>query len=190
MIGVSITHTQKMPTGMDLEKGFGIGDNIAIRIGGTIKYYKVTNRDNIFYLEEADAISANSTASYEEITNLNPPHGQLYQVYKIWIDGNVYLYLKQPAATNRWGTQRSPAGGFLNDRISGVKGGMYTNLYFTIDNPPSVQLVNDQPVEITPKIWYIGWRYSIEEIPATAEYFTNGKPQFLYTQITITGLAQ
>lgn len=170
-----------MPTAFDLEQGFGIGDNICIRIGGTKKFYTITNRDNLFYLNEPSAIAADSTASYSEITNLNPPHGQLYQIYKIWIDGNVYLYLKQPAATNRWGTQRSPEGGFLNDRTSGVKGGMETNLYFTIDNPPSIQLVNEQPVSITPKIWYIGWRYAIQELTGTPIH---------YTEITIGGIAQ
>lgn len=170
-----------MPTQWDLEKGFSIGDNICIKIGGTKKYYTITNRDTLFYLDEQSAISANSTATYSEVTNLNPPHGQLYQIYKIWIDGNVELYLKQPAATNRWGTQRSPEGGKLNDRTSGVKGGMYVNLFFTIDNPPSVQLKNNQPVSITPKIWYIGWKYAIEELPT--------KPDN-YTEITIGGIAQ
>jgi len=170
-----------MPTGMDLERGFAIGDNIAIRIGGTKKYYIVTNRDNMFYLDEADTVSADSTNTYSEITNLNPPHGQIYQIFKVEIDGNVYLYLKQPAATNRWGTQRSPEGGFLNDRTSGVKGGFEVNLFFTIDNPPSIQLVNQQPVSITPKIWYIGWRYAIEELPT--------KPT-TFTEVTISGIAQ
>ena len=170
-----------MATAMDLELGFAINDNICVRIGGTKKYYVVTNRDNLFYLHEADAVAAESTATYAEITNLNPPHGQIYQIYKVWIDGNVELYLKQPAATNRFGTQRSPEGGLLNDRISGVKGGMYTNLFFTIDNPPSIQLVNRQPVSINPKIWYIGWRYAIEEIPS--------KPG-TFTEVTISGIAQ
>lgn len=170
-----------MATVLDLEKGFVIGDNIAIKIGGTRKVYTITNRDNLFYLDEPAAVPAESTATYSEITNLNPPHGQLYQVYKIWIDGNVYLYLKQPAATNRFGTQRSPEGGFLNDRTSGVKGGMYTNLFFTIDNPPSIQLKNIQPIEITPKIWYIGWRYAIEELTSKPDNFT---------EITISGIAQ
>ena len=170
-----------MPTGMDLEQGFAISDNICIRIGGTKKYYTVTNRDNLFYLEEHDAVGAESTSTYSEITNLNPPHGQIYQIYKVWIDGNVYLYVKQPAATNRWGTQRSPEGGFLNDRTSGTKGGMYVNLFFTIDNPPSIQLRNIQPVSITPKVWYIGWRYAIEELP--------NKPA-TFTEITISGIAQ
>jgi len=170
-----------MPTEFDLEKGFIINDNICIRIGGTKKYYRVTNRDNMFYLDEPDAVAADSTASYSEVTNLNPPHGQIYQVYKIWIDGNVYLYLKQPAATNRWGSQRSPEGGFLTERISGIKGGCYLNLFFTIDNPPSIQLRNEQPVSITPKIWYIGWRYAIEELQSKPENFT---------EVSISGIAQ
>ena len=170
-----------MPTIFDMEKGFLIGDNIAIKIGATLKFYRVTNRDTIFYLDEHAAIAAATTDTYSEVTDLNPPHGQLYQIYKIWIDGNVLLYLKQPAATNRWGTQRSPEGGFLNDRTSGVKGGMMTNLFFTIDNPPSIQLVNDQNVSISPKIWYIGWRYAIEEVTVKPAQFT---------EITISGLAQ
>ena len=170
-----------MPTGMDLERGFAISDNICIRIGGTKKYYTITNRDNLFYLEEHDAVAESSTNTYAEITNLNPPHGQIYQIFKLWIDGNVYLYVKQPAATNRWGTQRSPEGGFLNDRTSGTKGGMYVNLFFTIDNPPSIQLRNIQPVSITPKVWYIGWRYSIEELP--------NKPSN-FTEVTISGISQ
>ena len=170
-----------MPTAMDLEKGFGIGDNICIRIGGTKVYYVVTNRDNLFYLEEADEVAADSTDTYSEVTNLNPPHGQLYFCQKIWIDGNVELYIKQPAATDRWGTQRSPAGGLLNDRTSGLKGGIYLNLFFTIDNPPSIQLVNRQSVAISPKIWYIGWRYTIEQLPSRPDIFT---------EVTISGISQ
>ena len=170
-----------MPTQWNPELGFAIGDNVALRIGGTIKYYVVTNRDTIFLQEVGSEIAADSTDSYSEVTNLNPPHGQMYSIYKIWVDGNVKLYIKQPAATNRWGTQRSPAGGFINDRVSGVKGGLYVNLNFTIDNPPSVQLVNEQHVAISPKIWYIGWRYAIEELTT--------KPT-QSTQVTISGLAQ
>jgi len=170
-----------MPTEFDLEKGFAIGDNVALRIGGIIKHYTITNRDTIFLLSEEDEIEAGATDSYAEVTNLNPPHGQLYQIFKIYIDGNVELRIKQPAATNRWGTQRSPAGGLLNDRISGLKGGMYLNLFFTIDNPPSIQLFNNQPVAISPKIWYIGWRYAIEELTARPSQFT---------QVTISGISQ
>ena len=55
------------------------------------------------------------------------------------------------------------------------------NLYMTIDNPPSIQLVNFTNVAITPKLLYFGWRYAIEELPT--------KPT-TFTQITIGGLAQ
>ena len=170
-----------MPTQWSPELGFALNDNIAIRIGGTKKYYVITNRDTMFYLNEPDAVAAETTSSYAEITELNPPHGQIYQIFKCYLDGNIELSLKQPAATSRWGTQRSPTGGLLNDRTSGVKGGMYLNLWFTIDNPPSVQYVNRQPVAITPKLWYIGWRYAIEELPSKPANFT---------EVTITGLAQ
>ena len=170
-----------MPTQWSPELGFAIGDNVCIRIGGTLKYYTISNRDTIFYQKEHDEIAADSTESYSEITDLNPPHGQLYSIAKIYVDGNVKMYLKQPAATNRWGTHRSPAGGFLTDRTSPMKGGFYLNLNFTIDNPPSVQLVNEQHIAVTPKIWWIGWRYAIEELPTKPSQFT---------QVTITGIAQ
>ena len=170
-----------MPTQWNPELGFAIGDNVCIRIGGTLKYYTITNRDTIFYQKVHDEIAADSTESYAEMTDLNPPHGQLYSIYKIWVDGNVKLYLKQPAATNRWGTHRSPAGGFLTDRTSPMKGGLFVNLNFTIDNPPSVQLVNEQHIAVIPKVWYLGWRYAIEELTSKPAQFT---------QVTITGIAQ
>ncbi len=169
-----------MPTQWDQEQGFAIGDCIALKIGGTRMFYKVTNRDTMFYLNEPSAIAANSTSSYAEVTELNPPHSQIYCIYKIWVDGNIELSMKMPAATNRWGTQRSPSGGLINDKTSGVKGGMYLNLNFTIDNAPSVQYVNRQPVEISPKIWYIGWRYAIKQITQPSQF----------TEITISGLSQ
>ena len=169
-----------MPTQWDPEKGFAIGDNVAFRIGGTLRHYHIINRDTIFYIDDHDSLAADSTETYDEISDLNPPHGQLYAIYKICIDGNVKLYIKQPAATNRWGTQRSPQGGFLTDRTSGLLCGQHTNLYFTIDNPPSVQLVNFTNVAIIPKLYWFGWRYQIEEISEPSEY----------TIITIGGLAE
>ena len=146
------------------------------------KYYKITQRDTIFLPVEKDAIAAGATDIYEEETVLNPPTNQFYQVYKIMIDGNVQLYMKQPAATNRWGTQRSPAGGYLTDRTSGLLGGQKLNMYMTMDNPPSIQLVNQTRVSVTPRIYYFGWRYSIVQIEKP--------PEGQYTPILVGGLAQ
>ncbi len=173
----------KIPSQYDVELGFAINDKIEMALSGSPevkKYYQITQRDQIFLPENQEAIAAGATDTFSEITNLNPPTNQLYQIYKIMIDGNVELYLKQPAATNRWGTQRTPQGGYLTDRTSGLLGGQKLNIYITMDNPPSIQLVNITRVEVTPRLFYFGWRYSIKEIskPAT------------YTPILVGGLAQ
>ena len=102
----------------DLTRGLKILDNIRVVIAGDEHFYKVVNRDTLFYRDEHHALAAGDTESYTEITPLNPPTGQLYQIYGIEISGNVEIFMKQPAATNRWGTQRSPEGGPLSDNMS------------------------------------------------------------------------
>ncbi len=99
-------------------KGFRIGDNVAVKIGSAIHYYKITHRDSIFYVQTHSAIAAGATQSYAEITNLDPPKYQLYQLKNLrLVRGNVQVYLKQPASTNRFGTNRSPDGGYLTDEF-------------------------------------------------------------------------
>ena len=174
-----------MPTQYDVELGFAINDNVELALSGSPenkKYFKIIQRDTIFYSEDQSAIAAGATDTFSEITNLNPPMNQFYQIYKIMIDGNVQLFLKQPAATNRWGTQRSPQGGYLTDRTSGLLGGQKLNVYMTMDNPPSIQLVNITRVSVTPKIIFFGWRYSVVQI--------DKPPVGQYTPILVGGLAQ
>lgn len=168
-----------MPTKFDLPGGFNIGDNVGIRIGDEIKFYRITNRDNILYVDASyAAVTAGTTADYAEVTALNPPKNQLYQFYRVeLILGNVKVYLKQPAATNRWGTNRSPAGGFLTDDFDSVD----TNIFVIEDYPPNISIKNGTNVSITPKLRWTGWRYDIEpltQVPA------------VYTPVSIGGLSK
>ena len=96
------------------------------------------------------------------------------------IDGNVRLLLKQPAATNRWGTNRSPQGGILFDISSPVTSNRKIEMWCSENYPPSVQLENATNVTITPVLWWIGRRFSVEEIPKPA----------VYTTIQIGGIAE
>lgn len=145
----------------DLSKGLRIGDNVAIRAGDTIKFYEVISRDTIFYVDSHSAITAGSTEDYTEITNLNPPSDQIYQIYQIELaEGNVDVYLKQPAATNRWGTNRSPAGGYLDDEHDTA----LVDMWLIEDYPPNVKLINNTNVSITPKLRWWGWRYQVKEL--------------------------
>lgn len=165
----------------DTPTGLNIGDNVAIVISGNKYYYEILNRDTVFYRDSHSALATGSTESYAEITNLNPPIAQLYQVYGIGVDGNVLVYIKQPAATNRWGTQRSPTGGLLSDRISPIDDPMAVNLWMIQDYPPSIQLVNGTDVSISTTLWWFGWRYQLKKLLAAP---------MIYSTVNIGGLSQ
>ena len=143
------------------KNGFRIGDNVEVTINKTVNYYTISHRDSIFYVQTHSAITAGATQSYAEITNLDPPKYQLYQLKNLrLVRGNVQVYLKQPAATNRFGTNRSPDGGYLTDKFDE----MDINLFITEDYPPNVQIINNTLATVTPILRWIGYRYQIKEL--------------------------
>lgn len=144
-----------------ITKGFRIGDNVAIKIGDAIRYYEITHKDPILYVDDHSALAAAGTESYTEIGNLDPPVGQLYQFNRIiLVRGNVKVYVKQPAATNRFGVNKSPEGGYLTDEFDE----MSLNLFCIEDYPPNVQIKNDTMSSITPRLRWHGYRYQTREI--------------------------
>lgn len=150
---------------------FRIGDNLkVIYIGGETKYYTITAVDDIFYRDAHSALAAATTETYAEVTNLNPPSGQLYWIGKVETECNVKIYLKQPAATSRWGTNKSPDGGLLTTEQSVVLVGRGVNIWIAEDYPPNVQLVNGTNISITPILWWIGKRFGVKEIPQPPVY--------------------
>ena len=167
----------------DKIEGLRVGDNLAVRQAGgsTIKYYTITNRDTLFYPDAHSAIASGATETYAEISELDPPSLQIYQLYSVMIDGNVKLYLKQPASTNRWGTNRSPAGGYITDTLSAMGNKQIINVWVMEDYPPNVQLVNGTNISITPNLMWFGWRYQLTELPA--------KPA-IYTIVNIGGISE
>lgn len=151
----------------DLTKGLNILENVRVSLGegeGGEKFYKIMNRDTLFHRDEHNSLAAGGTESYTEITQLNPPTGQIYQITGIEISGNVEIYLKQPAATNRWGTQRSPEGGPLSDNMSPKHSPQYLNVWVLKDYPPNIQIKNNTNVAIVPVLYWIGWRYLVQEL--------------------------
>lgn len=150
-----------------------VGDNLeVVYIGGTKKYYRIRAIDNMFLRDEHSAITTGSHQNYTAVTNLNPPVDQLYWIFGIEIDHNVVLSLKQPAATNRWGTNRSPTGGYLFDLSSPVTSPKKIDLWIAEDYQPSVRLANDTNISITPVLWWIGLRFAVSEIIPPTTYTT------------------
>lgn len=152
-----------MPTEtVDRPEGLSIGDCIGVRLpGGEVKFYQILLRDKLFYRDAHAALTTGSTESFAEVTNLNPPRDQLYQIYKIKVDGNVRVYVKQPASTNRFGTNKSPEQYICDDILVD---GEPVNIWILQDYPPNVELVNGTNVSITATLNWFGWRYSVKEI--------------------------
>lgn len=166
----------KKPNDLDL------GDHLEVTlVGGEKKYYEITGKDLIYYRDTKSAVAASATSSYAEVSNLDPPTGQIYLLEGVEIEGNINLYLKQPAATNRLGTNKSPEGGILVQSTSGLGGSRDINLWITRDYAPNVQMINNTDVSITPILTWVGRRFSVKQL--------SGKPQ-AYTPIKIGGIAE
>ncbi|MHA1852561.1 MAG: hypothetical protein ACTSUF_03530 [Candidatus Heimdallarchaeaceae archaeon] len=159
------------------------GDNLeVVFVGGAVKYYQILKIDDIFYKDRHDALSSGGTESFTNVTALDPPIDQFYYFYSAEIDGNFRLLLKQPAATNRWGTNRSPQGGWLFDISSPVTSNRKIEIWCSENYPPAVQLENHTNVTIDrPIIWWIGRRFSVRKLDT--------KPAN-YTTIQIGGVAE
>lgn len=177
-----------LPEVPDTEKGLAEGTILAIYLQGTTSYYKILHRDTIFYTDAHAALASGGTETYANVTNLNPPTDQVYQFYNIDIDGNVRVFLRQPAATHRWGTNLSPAGGYLTQRDDD----QIVNIWTLQDYPPAIQIVNPTNATVTPTLKWYGWRYGIEKIAeernGRLSYGTSKPP--VYTQITLGGISK
>lgn len=145
----------------DRKEGLAVGTVLAVMSpGNKRRFFRIRKRDTIFLRDLHSSLASGSTENFAEITNLDPPSSQLYQIHTMKLDGNVEVRLKQPAATNRWGTQRSPTGGFILDKYNGE----LLNIWIAEDFPPNVELVNNTDVACIAALWWVGWRYEVEQV--------------------------
>lgn len=152
-----------------ITNGFRIGDNVAVKIVESTTYYEITHMDPILYVDTHAALAAGATEAYAEVSNLDPPVEQLYQFIQIiLVRGNVKVYVKQPASTNRFGTNKSPDGGYLTDEYDE----MPLNLFCMEDYPPNVQIVNGTLASITPRLRWHGYRYQLKKLEGRPATFT------------------
>jgi hypothetical protein len=154
-------------------KDLRIGDNLkVIYIGGESDFFTITAIDDIFYMDSHDALTAGDTEDYAEVSDLDPPKGQLYYFYRIETECNVKIYVKQPAATNRLGTNKSPEGGFITDKIGMPISGEEVDMWVAEDYAPNVQIVNGTNTSITPILRWRGKRFAVQEIKQTPSVYT------------------
>jgi len=160
-----------------------------IFVGGEVIYYQILKMDDIFYKDRHAALAADGTESYANVVNLDPPIDQLYYLFSAEVDGNFRLLLKHPAATNRWGTNRSPQGGWLFDISSPVTSNKSIEIWCSENYPPAVQLENHVNVTLNrPIIWWIGKRFSVRRLGS------RGQPGFTpppnWTTVQVGGVAE
>ena len=156
-----------------MQKDLRIGDNLRlIMVGGEEKFYSITGVDEIRYKDTHSALAAGGTETYAEVSDLDPPVGQICLIRTVETDCNIAIYLKQPASTNRLGTNKSPDGGLLNYRSASIMNSSPINFWLTENYAPNVQIVNNTNVSITPILWWIGVRFSVRTIAKPAVYTT------------------
>ena len=170
----------------DTPEGLAIGTNVCVRNGATQTYFKIVNRDTLFIRDLHASLASGGTETFAEVTSINPTGlDQLLQVYSIIMDGNVELTVKQPAASNRWGTQRSPTGGLLLDRFTLTGGGQLVNFWILENFAPNVQLVNNTDIAIIPILWWVGWNYAIMQIGRVVNGQVTGKVPANFVEVSL-----
>lgn len=153
-----------MPTYIDYPKGFAINDIIKIRS----RFIRIKGKDSLrLPYTMSTAIATTATSADTSVDVLNPKYQtELYQIVQIVPQMNVKIFLKQPASTLRWGTNTSPSTAFVSDRLASFDGGEINNIFITSYQQPVIQAQNPTTVSLTPTIWFLGWKYMIEELPS------------------------
>ncbi len=141
--------------------GFAIGDNVGVRVSGTVLFFNIIAVDSLFTELALDAVGAGGVVDFKEIIALNPPETELLQIQQAQLmQGNVKLLFKLPGSVNRFGTERKPETGFINDKYDTLD----LNLFVVNNFGPQIKEVNDTPVSITPIVKFIGYRYGVRKL--------------------------
>lgn len=128
------------------------------------RYFVVTSRER-FNLDDPDdshfaAVATTLNSGWIDLVNLdpkeNPPH--LYQVHLGFENGGDY-YIKFPTGTNIHGVNETKNVGFLNALRSPAIFPNDDYEYWLLSEYPSVNMVNNTPYAITPKIYASGYKY-------------------------------
>lgn len=140
------------------------------------KYYRIIRREPFDYeTGEEDtaifsAIAPGASSTFLGINDLEPDSTPLHLFEVLWgvrETTPVKYYMKIPTGVNRFGIDTDKEIGF----IDATKSPYYDpdplfQFYLINEWYPSVNCVNGSPVTITPKVWFKGMKYDIEEIDA------------------------
>lgn len=138
------------------------------------KYYRIVRAEPFDYVtgEEDTAIFATvasgGSSDFKSIDALEPDNKPLHLMQCLWgveHTGNIKYYIKIPTGQNRFGVDTDKEIGFINaEKSPYYDPDPLFQFYLISEWYPAINCVNNSPVTITPKVWFKGMKYDIEEI--------------------------
>ncbi len=145
---------------------------------------------------EFSSVSSGSESGFKNIDVLEPDE---LPMHLFWVmpgvkSGGKY-YVKIPTGTDRLGTDEDKDVGFLrNEKSPYYAPDPMFGFWLVSDYYPAINFVNDAPFSATPKVWFSGMKWDLEEVKDDAvlqrlrNFLTGVTPSIPFTEITIGGI--
>ena len=168
----------------DLREGY------YVQISGV--FYQIIAKEPFRYVTssstgEFSAVATGSESGFQNLENLEPDAGRLYQCFFGVADGCEY-YFKVPTGTDRWGVDEDKDIGYIDNIISPHFAPNPNFEVFLVENfYPSVNAKNNTGVSQTPKVYSEGFKFDLRDVEEDEEKeLLDGKRPF--TIITLGGV--
>ena len=118
---------------------------------------------------EFSTVASGSSTSFKNIDRIEPDKGQVAW-YSWYVRDGAEYQMKLKAGTIRFGPQQEPNVGFIDNEKSGPTdpNEKYSFWLFN-DWFPSVQANNKTPYTMTPKVYFEGFKFDVQEIKDSGE---------------------
>jgi len=156
----------------DLEPIALIDENICILSEGGRTYYKVVAIEAVpEIIKDFGAITAGGETEYTDMTELKVGKNKLGH-YRILPLDNIYIYAKQPSATQKWDVQRTTAR--ISQRITDYNPTLsLTEVFQHEDQPFEIKVVNPDTVDIDKsRILFYGFVYKLSKLTEKPAQYT------------------
>lgn len=163
------------------------------RIGKSEPFTYETNTSDT---DEFSSVASGSESGYKNIDVLEPDDSPIHLFWTLWgVKGGCKYYIKIPTGTDRIGVDEDKDVGFLTNEKSPyyAPDPMY-GFWLVSDYYPAINANNVTLFTLTPKIWFSGTKWDLEEVKdggilEKLRNFQKGiTPGIPFTEITIGGI--
>jgi len=166
------------------------------------KFFRVGKREPFTYetgksdTAEFTSVESGEESGFKNIDVLEPDVSPRHLFWVEWgvKDGGRY-YLKIPTGTDRLGTDEDKDVGFItNEKSPYYAPDPRYGFWLVSDFYPAINMVNDTPVALTPRVWFTGIKWDLEEVTdpdvlqKLRNYEKGVQPSIPFTQVTIGGV--